>query len=159
MTFASGSGQENINLIGRQLLFLLQNVAGLGPFVVNGVGVPFSWDSPPLIDDAGDWSRVNSTDIRCNRAGRYEIEYSIAGSTAGGDPAAYVAAFADLNGTFLDPSLAQFQVGSADAVTFIMSFVLPSVTVGQVLRILLAAAPNVNFFAGAGAQLSIGRLR
>lgn len=138
-------------------LFLLQNVAAVGPLVLPPGGVPFTWDSPPLIDDAGDWTRLNPTDVQCNRPGRYEVRYSMAWNV--GAVPGYVAAFADLDALYLDASLSQFDVQDNQAATFLMPFVLPSVASGQILRVLVASSPAVSWSAGAGAQLSIKRLR
>lgn len=154
--------------------YVLENTANFGPFTVGGIAVPFEWDStsPPLIDDAGDWTAlppvfpaVNPTDIQCNRLGRYKIRFSIAGNTQVADPAAYIAAFADLDGLGLNPSLSQFDVAAgAKAATFIMEWPLPLVASGQILRVLMLAFPafpilTIDWLAGAGATLAIDRLR
>jgi hypothetical protein len=147
----------------QEQLFLLQNVATWGPFVVPVGGVLFDWDSPPLIDDAGDWSRTTSTDITCNRAGRYRCRFAIYGNTQPGDPPAYFAAFADLDALFLDAAVSQWDLmGANQAATFQASWYIPAATVGQVLRVQLLAFSlglSPSWLAGAGAQLEIVRKR
>ena len=144
------------------MFYVLENALAQA-VAVTGAGTLFQWDSPPIIDDAGDWSLgapPPTPNVVCNRAGRYGFHYAIAGAFGGADPPAYIGSYADLAALYLNPSLCQWDVqGANQAVTFHMFFVLPAVALGDVFRLWLLSFPNVlGFNAGAGATLTIERL-
>lgn len=141
--------------------FVLENALDIGAFVMDGVGVPFPWDSLPVIDDAGDWALIGAPPapaVVCNRAGRYEVRYGIAGSETEG-VAAYILAFCNLNAVTQPAGYCQFDVGGFQAATWEMTFILNTL-VGDVLDVLFQSGPApITIFASMGAQLAITRFR